>query len=97
MLRKIPIILSFILIYSFSLIISADSMDYGSGAYGNCTFDRNSADLVEDCRIDIFDLTMITTNFGMTDSDSGWEPVADTIPDGQIDLYDMVYVASRFT
>jgi len=44
--------------------------------------------------VDILDLGIIATNFGKT---SGFNPNADTDNSGEIDIFDVVFVASRFT
>jgi parallel beta-helix repeat protein len=55
------------------------------------------ADLNNDGAIDIYDLAIITTLFGQTQSHPEWEETADVISNGEIDIYDVVFVASRFT
>jgi len=55
------------------------------------------ADLKHDCKIDIYDLTIVTTRLGLTNSDSGWNATMDVVQNGEIDIYDIVFVASRFS
>ena len=52
------------------------------------------ADLNCDGSIDIFDLIMVASDFGLT---SGFDAKADTDNSGDIDILDLVYVATRFT
>lgn len=56
-----------------------------------------SADLNNDGDINLIDLGIVTTHFGLNDSDAGWNATADIISNGEIDIYDLVYIASRFT
>ncbi|MBW3000498.1 hypothetical protein KY341_01330 [Candidatus Woesearchaeota archaeon] len=51
------------------------------------------ADLNCDGSVDIFDLIIVASNFGLT---SGFDERADKDDDGQIDILDIVFVASRF-
>jgi len=51
-------------------------------------------DLNGDWIVDIEDLAMIANDFGKR---SGFDPRSDTIASGEIDIYDLVFVASRFT
>ena len=53
-----------------------------------------AADINCDTRVDISDLILITRDFGKT---SGYNLKADTDSNGIIDIFDIVYVASRFT
>ena len=48
--------------------------------------------------VDIFDLTFVTSHFGLTSSENGWDSRADLIePNGIIDIFDVVFVASRIS
>jgi len=51
-------------------------------------------DLNNDGVVDIQDLTIVATNFGLT---TGFEQAADTDSNNVIDIFDIVFVASRFT
>ncbi|KYK27216.1 hypothetical protein AYK26_04095 [Euryarchaeota archaeon SM23-78] len=51
-------------------------------------------DLNNDGVVDISDLIIIATNFGLT---SGFDIRADTNSNNEIDIFDIVFVASRFT
>ncbi|KYK27217.1 hypothetical protein AYK26_04100 [Euryarchaeota archaeon SM23-78] len=51
-------------------------------------------DLNNDGVVDISDLIIIATNFGLT---SGFDLRADTNSNNEIDIFDIVFVASRFT
>jgi len=53
-----------------------------------------SGDLNNDGTVDIADLTIIATNFGRT---SGFDLRADTDRNNEVDIFDIVFVASRFT
>jgi len=52
------------------------------------------ADLSGDCKVNLFDLIMIAIDFGKT---SGFNSRADTDSNNIIDIFDVVFVASRFT
>ena len=64
--------------------------EFDSGVV-NCSVE---GDLNNDCVVDIQDLTIVATNFGLT---SSFDSRADTDNDGEIDIFDIVFVASRFT
>jgi hypothetical protein len=51
-------------------------------------------DLNYDGSVDVLDLGIIAANFGKT---SGFEPRADVVDNNEIDVFDLVFVASRFT
>ena len=51
-------------------------------------------DLNNDTKVDIADLIIVAKNFGLT---AGYEEVADTDSNNVIDIFDIVFVASRFT
>ena len=51
-------------------------------------------DLNRDGVVDIQDLSIVGTNFGLT---SGFDNRADTDNNNEIDIFDIVFVASRFT
>ena len=50
-------------------------------------------DLNKDGHVNLLDLQIITMDFGRT---SGYDQRADIIPNNEIDIFDVVYVASRF-
>jgi len=52
------------------------------------------ADINGDDSVDVSDLALVATNSGKT---SDFDPAIDTVRNGQIDIYDIVFVASRFT
>jgi hypothetical protein len=56
-----------------------------------------SGDINNDGFVNIMDLIIVTLNFGKIQTDQDWNGTADLIPDGEIDVYDMVYIGSRFT
>ncbi|UCD07902.1 MAG: hypothetical protein JSW41_02970 [Candidatus Aenigmatarchaeota archaeon] len=55
---------------------------------------HEEADLNCDTDINILDLSMVTSEFGKT---SGFDPILDMDKNGEIDIYDLVFVAGRFT
>jgi hypothetical protein len=56
-----------------------------------------AADLNNDVVVDIFDLMIVTTHFGQTQTNPSWNTTADVVANSEIDIYDVVFVASRFT
>jgi len=56
-----------------------------------------SADFDGDGDVDVFDIVPVTIHFGLTDSDPEWNETIDVIPNNEIDIYDLVFVVSRFT
>jgi hypothetical protein len=62
--------------------------------YNNTGGESIPGDLDNDGDVDIDDLIIVTRDFGRT---SGYDARADTIINGEIDIYDVVFVASRFT
>jgi hypothetical protein len=54
------------------------------------------ADLDKDGNVDIQDLTIVSLHFGQTESHQDWNATADVVPNGEIDVFDVVFVASRF-
>jgi hypothetical protein len=62
--------------------------------YSNPGGEQIPADLNNDGFVDIADLGIIAANFGKT---SGYDPRADVVPNSEIDVFDLVFVASRFT
>jgi len=52
----------------------------------------------QDGIVNLLDLQVVTSRFGLTLADPGWNSIADlTVPYGEIDIFDVVFVASRFT
>jgi len=66
--------------------------DIGAFEYSDCG--PVEGDLNGDCSVTILDLAMIALDFGRT---FGFDPRADTDGSSEIDVYDLVFVASRFT
>jgi len=64
------------------------------GAYEYFSGSAIPGDLTGDGIVDIEDLAIIAGEFGMR---SGFDPRADTDGSSEIDIYDLVFVASRFT
>jgi hypothetical protein len=54
-------------------------------------------DLNNDTRVDIIDLGIIAIHFGQTNAHPQWNATADAVMSNEIDIYDVVFVASRFT
>jgi hypothetical protein len=54
-------------------------------------------DLNNDGSVDITDLSIIAGHFGQTNTHPLWNVTADVVTDNEIDIYDIVFVASRFT
>jgi|GEM_PF-2020450 len=66
--------------------------DIGAFEYSDCG--PVEGDLNGDCSVTILDLAMIALDFGRR---SGFDIRADTNNDNEIDIYDLVFVASRFS
>jgi len=66
--------------------------DIGAFEYADCG--PVEGDLNGDCSVTILDLAIIALDFGKR---SGFDPRSDTIASGEIDVYDLVFVASRFS
>ncbi|MCX6817886.1 MAG: LamG domain-containing protein, partial [Candidatus Aenigmarchaeota archaeon] len=58
------------------------------------SFGGSAANLNDDNIFDMADLIIVSTNFG---KNSGFDLRADTDNNGEIDIFDMTFVASRFT
>lgn len=72
--------------------------DYDMGAYEYIEGGAIPGDIYVDGYVNLLDLQEVTSRFGMVDTDPGWDPIADlTAPYGEIDIFDVVFVASRFT
>jgi len=54
-------------------------------------------DLNSDGRVDVLDLGIIALNFGKRNTHPEWNATADVILSNEIDIYDLVFVASRFS
>jgi hypothetical protein len=62
---------------------------------GNCvTID---VDLDNDGDVDINDLGIATVSFGLTSNDNGWVEATDVVSDDEINIFDVVMVASMFS
>jgi len=66
--------------------------DIGAFEYADCG--PVEGDLNGDCSVTILDLAIIALDFGKR---SGFDPRADTIVNSEIDIFDVVFVASRFS
>jgi hypothetical protein len=85
-------------LFSIMLVSCVQAAEYGKSNYGSSAYGggANPADLNGDGRVDIFDLTLVTSHFGLSSSSAGWDASADVAANGEIDIYDVVFVASRF-
>jgi parallel beta-helix repeat protein len=54
-------------------------------------------DLNDDGKVDIIDIGIVATHFGQTPSHQDWNATADIVANNEIDIFDIVFVASRFT
>jgi len=57
-------------------------------------YNKVKADLNNDGVVDIEDLIIVAIDFGKT---SGFDPIADVVQNGEIDIFDVVFVASRLS
>lgn len=90
-----------------SLYAPVDDMDgvsrpqvagYDIGAYEFVPGSSIPGDLNHDTYVNLLDLQEVTSRFGLLNGEPGWDPIADIVsPYGEIDIFDVVYVASRFT
>ncbi len=46
--------------------------------------------------VNIFDLTLVSSKFGLVSTDAGWDPRADIVVTNEIDIFDLVTVARDF-
>jgi hypothetical protein len=72
-----------------------DSPDDYLDQSGNCI--ETSADINNDGTVDILDLSLVIGIFGVGENDPEWNATMDVTPDGGIDIFDVVFVASRFS
>ncbi len=63
--------------------------------YNNSTGTENKADLNNDGKTDVADLSIVASDFGKTSNFNNAK--SDTNNDGIVDIYDVVYVASRIS
>ena len=54
-------------------------------------------DILVDCSVNIYDLIKIASHFGQISTHQDWDPTADVVQNDEIDIFDVVFVASRFT
>jgi hypothetical protein len=97
--KRLALVLFSISIFLSVLIVNAAASTYGSDVYGSSNYGggKNPADLNNDTRVDILDLITVATHFGLTPSSPDWNATADVVANSKIDIYDIVFVASRFT
>jgi len=67
--------------------------DFAGNVNFSALVEFKNGDVNDDGKVDISDLTLVALNFGKT---SGFDPVVDIVQNGEIDIYDVVFVASRF-
>lgn len=79
--------------YAGNPVPQGNGTDIGAHEFasGICSIE---GDLNIDCKVNLLDLQVVTMDFGRT---SGYDSRADIVVDGEIDIFDVVYVASRFT
>jgi hypothetical protein len=54
-------------------------------------------DILVDCSVNIYDLIKIAGHFGQISTHQEWDPAVDVVQNDEIDIYDVTFVASRFT
>jgi len=62
----------------------------------NLTFKIKVPDLNNDGTVDIYDLIIVSSNFGRSEGNLGWNPTADVNGDKTVDIYDIILVAACF-
>lgn len=63
----------------------------------DCPSQETEGDLNNDGDVNLLDLGIVTSNFGLRGTDTGWNVTADVVPDGEIDIFDLVFIAGKFT
>ena len=81
---------------SFFIFRCGDDSCNPEESFISCPTDCN-ADLNKDGDVDIHDMSIVATHFGLRESHPDWNEIADVVENGEIDVYDLVFVASRFT
>jgi hypothetical protein len=81
----------------FDGIARPQGAGYDIGAYEYSSGQQIPGDLNNDGSVGILDLSIVAGHFGQTSSHPLWNVTADLVADNEIDIYDIVFVASRFT
>lgn len=83
-----------------SYLISVSAWRFGECAYASVIFTvdyRMLGDVAPPWgRIDIYDVVMVTSIYGVQSGDPLWNPLLDLFHDGKIDIYDVVIVTSKY-
>jgi hypothetical protein len=54
-------------------------------------------DVNNDTRVDILDIALLSVNIGSNTQSGNWDYSLDVVANGEIDIFDIVFIASRFT
>jgi len=86
---------------NYTLNAEAETVPYETDFADNTYIDgkiaiRMMGDVNGDCVVDIFDLTAIALAFSSSPGDPNWNPDADLLEDGTIDIFDLVTVVLNY-
>jgi parallel beta-helix repeat protein len=81
----------------FDSISRPQGSGYDIGAYEHISGQPIPGDLNNDGSVNILDLSLVAGHFGQTNTHPQWNVTADVSTNNEIDIYDIVFVASRFS
>jgi hypothetical protein len=86
---------------NYTLNAEAETVPYETDFADNTYIDgkiriKMRGDVNGDCVVDIFDLTAIALAFSSSPGDPDWNPDADLLEDGTIDIFDLVTVVVNY-
>jgi len=82
---------------NYTVYVSADSQGYtGKNAASFIREYQIIGDTKFDHKIDVLDVVMVTSKYGLKSGESGWNPEVDVKPSGKIDISDVVVVTQKY-